>query len=170
MFGAAERRSIGAYVLVFVFICSLSQSQSGSTLAVVFALGSDCTENRGLLIAQALLELTAKLVQQARCMAFCEYALAHSMLACWRNWIPGKKACLFCQTALVFQSLFAYCFCGLQCIKVKPCSQRSKYSHSQRKALSSKPAATVTLVHAYDGITGIVSRTAGQIVSLLPAE
>ena len=36
-----------------------------------FALGSDCTENRGLLVAQALLELTAKLVQQARCMAFC---------------------------------------------------------------------------------------------------
>ena len=118
--GAGEQRSVGAYVVVFV----KSQKVSKAAPWQLFPLGSDCTDNRGLLVAQALLELTAKLVQQARCMAFCENALAHSMLACWRNWIPGKKACLFCQTALVFQSLVAYCFCGLQCIKVKPCSQQ----------------------------------------------
>ena len=37
-------------------------------------------------------------------------------------------------------------------------------------ALSSKPAATATLMHAYDGILGFVSRTAGQMVLLLRAE
>ena len=51
------------------------------------------------------------LLQQASHLAFCENALAHSILACWRNWILGKKAGLFCQTALAFQGLVAYGFC-----------------------------------------------------------
>ena len=77
-----------------------------------------------MLVAQALLELTAKLVQQANYLAFCENAVAYSMLACWTNWILGKKASLFCQTALGFQGLVAYGFCWLQYIKVKACSQQ----------------------------------------------
>ena len=39
-----------------------------------------------------------------------------------------------------------------------------------QSALSSKSAATVTLVHAYDGILSTVSRTAGQVALLLCAE
>ncbi len=35
--------------------------QKATTLANVLALASDCTENRGLLVAQALLQVTAKL-------------------------------------------------------------------------------------------------------------
>ncbi len=42
-----------------------SQSQIATTLANFLAPASDCTENRGLLVAQALLQLTAKLAQQA---------------------------------------------------------------------------------------------------------
>ena len=83
----------------------------GSTLAVFVAPGRDCTENRGLLVVQSLLELRAKLDQQASYLAFCENAVAHSILACWRNWILGKKAGLFCQTALAFQGPVAYGFC-----------------------------------------------------------
>ena len=93
-------------------------------MAILFELGRHCTENRGLLVAQALLKPTAKLVQQANHLAFCENALAYSMLACWTNWILGKKAGLICQTALVFQCLVAYGPCWLQNIKVKPCSQQ----------------------------------------------
>ena len=76
------------------------------------------TENRALLVAQTLLELTAKLIQQANYLAFCENAVAHHVLACWRNWTLGKKAGLLCQTALVFQSPVAHGFCWLQCIEV----------------------------------------------------
>ena len=45
-----------------VFVCNLSQSQKVSKAALVLASGRDCTEDRGLLVAQALLELTARLV------------------------------------------------------------------------------------------------------------
>ena len=48
--------------------------------------------------------------------------------------------------------------------------QNTVIVNALQKALSSKPAATVTLMHAYDGILGIVSRTAGQMVLLLRAE
>jgi len=44
---------------------SKSKSQIATTLAIFLALASDCTENRGLLVAQALLQVTAKLAQQA---------------------------------------------------------------------------------------------------------
>ena len=49
-------------------------------------------------------------------------------------------------------------------------SQITVIVNALQKALLSKPAATVTLVRTYDGILGIVSRTAGQIVSLLRAK
>jgi len=58
-------------VFVFVFVCSLSQSLKvkwQQTLAKFCTLASDCTENRGLLVAQALLQVTAKLAQQANCL------------------------------------------------------------------------------------------------------
>ena len=48
--------------------------------------------------------------------------------------------------------------------------QKTVIVNALQKALSTKLAATVTLVHAYDGVLGTVSRTAGQIVSLLRAE
>ena len=89
---------------------SKSESQQGNTLAMLSATGRDCTENKVLLVAQALLELIAKLVQQANYLAFCESIVAHSLLACWRKWILGKKAGLFCQTAQLFQGLVAYGF------------------------------------------------------------
>ena len=50
----------------------------------VFVPGGNCTEKRGSLIAQALLEQQSLFNK----LAFCENALAHDMLACWRNWIP----------------------------------------------------------------------------------
>ena len=46
-----------------------SQSQIATTLANFLALASDCTENRGLLVARALLQLTAKLAQQANSLS-----------------------------------------------------------------------------------------------------
>ena len=48
---------------------SKSKSQIATTLAIFLAAASDCTENRGLLAAQALLQLTAKLAQQANSLS-----------------------------------------------------------------------------------------------------
>ncbi|DBA69816.1 TPA: hypothetical protein ACH3X2_012535 [Trebouxia sp. C0005] len=44
---------------------SKSNSQIATALAIFWALASDCTGNRGLLVAQALLQVIAKLAQQA---------------------------------------------------------------------------------------------------------
>ena len=85
------------------------------------------------MVAQSLLELRAKLVQQASYLAFRENAVAYSILACWRNWILGHNAGLFCQTALAFQGLVAY-GCWLQCIKVKPCSQQVSEGKKQSQS------------------------------------
>ena len=48
---------------------SKSKSQIATTLAIFLAAASDCIENRGLLAAQALLQLTAKLAQQANSLS-----------------------------------------------------------------------------------------------------
>ncbi len=48
---------------------SKSKSQIATTLANFLAPASDSTENRGLLVAQALLQLTAKLAQQANSLS-----------------------------------------------------------------------------------------------------
>ena len=53
---------------------------------------------------------------------------------------------------------------------MKPCSQQvSEVKKQSQSALSSKSAATVTEVHAYDGILGTVSRTVGEVALLLCA-
>ncbi len=46
---------------------SKSKSQIATTLAIFWTLASDC---RGLLVAQALLQVTAKLAQQANSLSF----------------------------------------------------------------------------------------------------
>jgi len=81
-------------------LCLPSKSQIATTLAIFLPLASDCTENRGLLVAQALLQLTAKLAQQANSLSSVKNALAISTLLCFTNWILHKKAGLFLQTAL----------------------------------------------------------------------
>jgi len=48
---------------------SKSKSQIATTPANFLAPASDCTENRGLLVAQALLQLTAKRAQQANSLS-----------------------------------------------------------------------------------------------------
>lgn len=54
----------------FVLVWHQSQSQvsNGSHSGILLALATESTENRGLLVAQALLQVTAKLVQQANFM------------------------------------------------------------------------------------------------------
>ena len=46
------------------------KSQEASTLAIFLALATGSTENRGLLVAQALLQVTAKLARQANFITF----------------------------------------------------------------------------------------------------
>ncbi len=48
---------------------SKSKSQIATTLANFLAPAGDCTQRRGLLVAQALLQLTAKLAQQANSLS-----------------------------------------------------------------------------------------------------
>jgi len=77
-----------------VFVCRLSQIVT--TLANFLAPASDCSENRGLLVAQALLQLTAKLAQQANFLSSVKmlWLTAHCCAS------QTKKAGLFLQTAL----------------------------------------------------------------------
>ncbi len=60
----------GVDCLCLCLFKSKSKSQIATTLAISLALASDCTENRGLLVAQALLQVTAKLAQQANSLSF----------------------------------------------------------------------------------------------------
>ena len=53
-----------------------------TTLAKFCPPASDCTESRGLQVAQALPQLTAKLAQQPNLVAFCENVLPSSTLLC----------------------------------------------------------------------------------------
>ena len=106
-----------------------------------------------MLVAQALLELTAKLVQLANYMAFCENALAHSILVCWRK-LDARKENL---SVLPDSTSLSKSGCPkLLLTTVKPCSQQVSEVNTQSwsmlysKRYSSKLAATVTLV--YNGI------------------
>ena len=145
-----------------------------------FAPGRDCTENRGLLVAQSLLELRAKLVQQASYLVFCENAVADSILACWRNWILGKKAGLFKNKILPDSPGLSRSGCPWLLLAAMHQSEamltagfrgrKTVTVNALQSALSSKSAATVILVHAYDDIVSTVSRTAGEIALLLCAE
>ena len=103
---------------------------------------------------------------------FCENALAHSMLACWRNQILGSWPVLPDSSCL---SMSGWPWLLLatehQCEAMLKAGQNTvTFNALYSQALSSKPAATITLVRAYDGNLGIVSRTAGQIMLLLRAE
>ena len=88
-----------------------------TTLAVFSSLESECTENRGLPDAQALLQLTAKLAQQAN-LSYCEIAPATSMLLCWTNWIPSKEGCPVFTHSTGVEGLLAHAFCLLHNSKV----------------------------------------------------
>jgi len=85
-------------VFIFVFVCRLNQSQIASTLANFLAPASDCTENKGLLVAQALLQLTAKLAQQANSLSSVKmlWLTAHSFAA-HTGYYKRKLACFYRQ-------------------------------------------------------------------------
>ncbi len=75
---------------------SKSKSQIATTLANFLAPASDCTENRGLLVAQALLQLTAKLAQQENSLSSVKmlWLTAHCFAAqtgCYKR----KLACFY---------------------------------------------------------------------------
>ena len=72
----------GCFCLQFI---SKSESQQGSILRLFLAPGRGCTENRGVLVAQALLELTAKLVDKQTIWLFVKL---HKLTACW---LAGKS-------------------------------------------------------------------------------
>jgi len=76
---------------------SKSKSQIATTLAIFLAAASDCAEKRYLLAAQALLQLTAKLAQQANSLSS---ALANSTLLGYTNLQLQNKAGLSSQRAL----------------------------------------------------------------------
>ena len=74
----------------------------------------------------------------------------------------SRSGCLWLLQAAVHQSeaMLTADFRGKKTVTV----------NALQSALSSKSAATITLVHAYDGILSIVSRTAGEVALLLCAE
>ena len=77
---------------------SRSKSQIATTLANFLAPASDCTENRGLLVAQALLQLTAKLAQQPNSLSSVKmlWLTAHCFAA-QTGYYKRKLACFYRQ-------------------------------------------------------------------------
>ena len=97
---------------------SKSKSQIATTLALLWAFASDC---RGLLVAQALFQVTAKLAQQANSLSFVNmlWLAAHCSasqtgyykrkLACHRQHCP-LESCLLMFFAVQQASNFPSCW------------------------------------------------------------
>ena len=96
---------------------SLSAVQVRKSVRQYFLHLEEIALKTGACTVFALLELRAKLVQEASYRACCENAVAHSILACWRNWILGKKADLSCQTAVAFVVWLLMAFAGCSASK-----------------------------------------------------
>ena len=143
----------GGVELWIVLVCHLSQSQMACTLVKFCPLASECTENRGLLVAQSLLQLTAKLAQQANFLTFCQsmlLGLINSM-----NGIQGKEAGIFTQTTLTLGALLTYVFCLLHSSGIGTlviAGFLGQESTPLNLALQTISATTMELTHAYDSI------------------
>ena len=106
----------------YFWVCLQPKCQPSTLLAMLLFPEQLFPHTRGLLVAQVLLQVTAKLAQQAFFLAFCENASASSLLLCLANWILRDKPVLLCQTALGPCLLTAFtCY---KAVKVVSCLQQ----------------------------------------------
>ena len=118
---------------------SKSKSQIATTLANFLAPASDCTENRGLLVAQALLQLTAKLAQQANSLSSVKmlWLTAHCFAA-QTTYYKRKLACFYrrhCPLEACLPMALACC-CAANLPSADNRSPRSTHSQGQSSAAS----------------------------------
>ncbi len=140
----------------------LSQSQIATTLAIFWALASDC---RGLLVAQALLQLTAKLAQQANSLSFVKMlwlTLLHKLDNTTESWPDFTDKTALLRPACLWVLLAA------QQQNFPPAdnrflSQRKVRVKALQLALRTFSAALVPPTYAFDGVLGLAGRTASQI-------
>jgi len=136
-FAKAQPKAQPCIVLVFVFVCC--QSQIATTLANFLAPASDCTENRGLLVAQALLQLTAKLAQQANSLSSVKmlWLTAHCYAA-QTGYYKRKLACFYrqhCPLEACLPMALACC-CAANLPSADNRFPRSTHSQGQSSAAS----------------------------------
>ncbi len=149
---------------------SKSKGQIATTLAVFLAAASDCTENSGLLAAQALLQLTAKLAQQANSLssvkmlwltAHCFASQTDTTEESWPIFTDStallRLACLWLSPAAVQQT------CPAADIRFSRSthSQGQSFKANLQLALQKISAALIPPAHAFDGVPP--GRTASQI-------
>jgi len=118
---------------------SKSRSQIATTLANFLAPASDCTENRGLLVAQALLQLTAKLAQQANSLSSVKmlWLTAHCFAA-QTGYYKRKLACFYrqhCPLEACLPMALACC-CAANLPSADNRFPRSTHSQGQSSAAS----------------------------------
>jgi len=118
---------------------SKSKSQIATTLANFLAPASDCTENRGLLVAQALLQLTAKLAQQANSLSSVKmlWLTAHCFAA-QTGYYKRKLACFYrqhCPLEACLPMALACC-CAANLPSADNRFPRSTHSQGQSSAAS----------------------------------
>jgi len=118
---------------------SKSKSQTATTLANFLAPASDCTENRGLLVAQALLQLTAKLAQQANSLSSVKmlWLTAHCFAA-QTGYYKRKLACFYrqhCPLEACLPMALACC-CAANLPSADNRFPRSTHSQGQSSAAS----------------------------------
>ena len=110
---------------VFVFVCRLSQSHKVEkadyepNLCCCKCLlrkqsSACCTSFAGL---------HSRACSTDNSLTFCKNTAAGSTLLLRKNWILGKQAGLFCQTAEAFQGLLVYSLCELHSSKVGTLSE-----------------------------------------------
>ena len=125
--------------------------------------------NRLTVVAQALLQLTAKLAQQAISLSSVRmlWLTAHCF-ASQTGYYKRKLAC-FCRQHCPLEGLLAYGFCLLLCRKIALLlttvflGQRTVRLQALQLALRTMSAALVPPTHAFDGLLGLPGRTASQI-------
>ena len=126
-------------VFVLVFVCRLSQSQNVKwqpLWQVFWTPASDCTENRGLLVAQALLQLTAKLAQQANsvCSVKMLWLTAHCF-ASQTGYYKRKLACFYIQHCPL-EACWPMAFAQQTCSPADDRFPRSTHTPGQSSAAS----------------------------------
>jgi len=148
-----------------VFVCRLSQSQIATTLGNFLAPASDCTENRGLLVAQALLQLTAKLAQQANSLSSVKmlWLTAH-FFAAQNGYYKRKLACFYrqhCPLEACLPMALACC-CAANLPSADNRFPRSTHSQGQSSAASAMDDICRT-GPTYTRVRWLPGRTASQI-------
>ena len=144
----------------------------------LIAVGCVCKwlqSNQRLAACTAFPSIDRKGCSTIKLLTICENALASSLLLCYRNWIPGQTAVLFCQSSQVLWPFLAYRFCLLDgfdlgtLLTAAFIDQSTAALTALLRPLRASSVVAVIYTIAHGGFLSVLSRTASKIAwSRLP--